>query len=95
MIWRIAAYSLCGMFSIFVWANLGANAAEKDQTQGQKDAHLLSCLQTYYACIGGCSQATSGPLSKACTDGCDGRYNACKAAASVVGPATLSKQFSK
>jgi hypothetical protein len=94
MTWRIATFSFLGMF---VWALFGGstNAAQKDQTQGQIDAHKLACANVYYACIGKCAQATSLPLIQACKEGCDGRMNTCLAAASATGVPQLNKEQSK
>jgi len=84
------------LFSIIVWLLFAtaANADQKDQTQGQKDAHLFACHQSYYACAGKCSQAVSIPLIQACTDACDSRYSACKAEAPA-SSTPLQKQLPK
>ena len=96
MNWRNGTCSLLALALFIVWALLAgaANADQKDQTQGQKDAHLFACHQAYYACAGKCSQAVSIPLIQACTDGCESRYSACKAEAPASsGP--LKKQLPK
>ena len=96
MKWHSYTCTLSGMFSIIIWALLAsaANADQKDQTQGQKDAHLLACAQAYYACLGQCSQAVSDPLMTACKKACDGRVNSCKAEAPASG-GPLKKQLPK
>ena len=95
MNWRLTTCLFLALSSIIFSVVLAgaAVAAEKNQTEGQKDAHLFACAQAEFACLGKCSQAVSGPLIQACADGCSSRYSACKAAAPASDP--LKKQLPK